>query len=808
MRLLRSLRVRRALFAVLVLAFGPWVALGIAAALTPLPPELTSSVPPSTGVILRDRSGVVIRELGADDGSRARWVTLADVGEPMQRMMIAAEDRRFAHHPGIDPFAIARAAVDLARYRRVVSGASTLTQQLARTLVPRPRSLWGKFREAALALRIEASLSKAQILTEYLNRVSFGPGLRGVDAASRYYFDKPPIELSLAEAAALASLPRGPTLYDPRKGTARLQRRRDRVLERARGAALAAGADVDRALAEPLRIAPTGAGLGAPHLVRAIMGGKLDDVVGPLRNRAREITLTLDRGLQREVEILAADTTRRLAPRHVSAAAVVILENRSGEVLAYVGSPSFDDVKRLGQNDGVLALRQPGSTLKPFVYELAMEKLGYTAATALPDVELFLPTKDGDYRPNNYDGRFHGPVRLREALASSFNVPAVWTAEAVGPARLLERLRALGFRSLGEDASRYGAALALGDGEVRLLDLAAAYTTLARGGLRLAPRAVRAVLGKDGQPLALPSFEEERVLDEGAAFVITDVLADKTARQGAFGEGSALELPFPCAAKTGTSKGFRDNYAVGFTPAVTVAVWVGNFDGSPMEGVSGVTGAGPLFHDAMAAAARRFPAGAFERPAGKIEEAEVCSLSGEVPGDDCPHARREIFAPEGGLGAPPKATCSMHERVRIDERNGLRAGPGCPSGVVKDRVYERFDARLMAWARGAARSLAPEKYSPLCPAPADGGRPGAGAVRIAYPPEGARFAVDPGASASQSIRIRVDVPAGVTEARLTLDGQTHTLRAPFELAVRMIPGAHHARVECAAGADEVDFSVD
>ncbi len=508
-----------------------------------------------------------------------------------------------------------------------------------------------------------------------------------------------------------------------------------------------------------------------------------------MRERTRELVLTLDRRLQRELEVLARDTVRGLATRHVSAAAIVVIDNPSGEILGYVGSPDMEDAARLGQNDGVLALRQPGSALKPFVYELAMERLGFTAATVLPDVELFLPTGDGDYRPNNYDGRTHGPVRLREALADSYNIPAVWTVDALGPSRVLERLLSLGMASLDRDAEHYGAALALGDGEVRLLDLAAAYATLARGGVWKPVRAVKAATGKDGRPLPLPEIPERRVLDEAASAVITDVLADKEARLASFGEGNVLELPFPAAAKTGTSKGFRDNWAMGYTPEVTVGVWVGNFDGAPMEGVSGISGAGPLFHDAMLAASRGRPARAFARPAGRVEEAEVCSLSGARPTGDCPHRRREIFAVNDGKSTAPEASCAMHRRVRVDKRNGLRAGT-CPPEVTEERVFERFEAIFAAWARSVGRSMEPTAWSPLCPGSGPASPGGEGRVRVAYPPDGARFSLDPGASARQAIVVRADVPPGVTEVRITVDGHPRPLRAPFALSLPLAPGEH------------------
>jgi penicillin-binding protein 1C len=807
---LKSRTGKRALLALATLLLAPWIALLLAAAFTSLPPDLADAKLPSTGAVLRDRHGVVLRELRADDGARARWLPLDASGDRLARAVIAAEDRRFYLHPGVDPLAMIRAAGQLIAHRRIVSGASTLTQQLARALVKRPRTLRGKFSEAALALRIEWSLSKREILEQYLNRVSFGPGLRGIEAASRFYFDKPGADLSLAEAAALAGIPRGPSIYDPKRGPARLQRRRDRVLDRLADAGLATRDEVLRAQHEPLVIAPAGGGSGAPHLVRGLMSGAVDEALGPLRNRASELTLTIDRGLQREIEVLAQQTVKSLASRHVTAAAVVVLDNATGEILAYVGSPDIEDAAHLGHNDGVLALRQPGSSLKPFVYELAMERLGYTAATVLPDVELYLPTRDGDYHPNNYDGRYHGPVRVREALANSYNIPAVITADAVGPGHVLDRFHDLGMRSLTADAEHYGAAIALGDGEVRLLDIAGAYATLARGGVWRSIVAVKSAIAKDKTPLALPPRESRRVLDEATAFVITDILADRGARISSFGEGNVLELPFPVAAKTGTSKGYRDNVTVGYTPDVTVGVWVGNFDGSPMEGVSGVTGAGPLFHGAMIAAARGRAHAEFTRPAGQIEEIQVCSLSGERPGPGCDHLRQEIFTASEGRSTAPTATCSMHERVLVDKRNGLRAGAGCPLRETEERTFERFDARLAAWARGVGRNLAPDRRSPLCPGANEPvAAPHEGKLRLAYPPEGALFSLDPGASGRQSIRLRADVPPAAREVRFVIDGIPRVAVAPFVLDWTLVPGHHRIRVEAdGLGGDGVEITVE
>lgn len=747
-----------------MLAALAWLFVG--AAFTPLPEALSAGGTYGASVQFLDREGELLREVRADDAARAVWVPLDDVGDDVVRAILAAEDRRFDEHVGVDPAAAARALATSVRARRIVSGASTITMQLARLVAPHPRTLRGKLGEAAMAVRIEASLSKPQILEQYLNRAPFGAGVRGIGAASRYFFDKPPRELSTAEAATLAGIPRGPSLYSLVRHPDRVLARRDRVLDRMLAAGSIGPEEHARAKAEPLTLQLGKGGFGAPHLVDALLAGALDPSVPALRGRTSRVETTIDRGLQREIERAAGDVLRPLADRHVTAASVLVVDNATGEVLAYVGSPRWEDDAHGGKNDGVRARRQPGSTLKPFVYGLAMEDLGWTLATVLPDVELHLATPGGTYSPRNYDERFHGPVRLREALASSYNVPAVFAANEVGVARVLDRLRDVGLGTLRETPEFYGPALALGDGEVRLYDLVGAYAALARGGVHRPLRAVRAA----GDVALPPAAEGRRVMPEAEAAMLADILRDRTARVAAFGEHTALDLPFAVAAKTGTSKGYRDNWTVGFTRELTVGVWVGNFDGSPMTKVSGITGAAPLFAAAMSAAVRRAPAAGepARATAAGVSRARVCALSGGAPSAGCEHVVDELI-PRGRRLAP----CAMHEVVKIDVRNGLRAAPGCPARFVAERTFERFDGPFASWAHAAGRAVAPIETSPLC-GPGGAREVVFGAPRdvaIRYPRDGARFLVDPDRPrAAQAIPLKVDAPAS-SDVALFVDGR-------------------------------------
>ncbi|MBE7486530.1 MAG: penicillin-binding protein 1C [Polyangiaceae bacterium] len=772
-------------------ALAPVCTLLVAAFLAPLPAGLgegASAAPNS--VRFHDAHGRLLGEVRADGGGLSAPVTLDALPPQVPLALLAAEDARFYRHPGIDPIAMARALGQALWHRRIVSGASTITQQLVKNVTGRPRTLGGKLTEMAVALKVEAKLDKQRILQEYLSRVEFGPNVRGIEAASRLYFDKPAHKLSLAEAAALAALPRGPSLYDPRRGSERLERRRNRVLERMLDSGFASADAVERARAEPIVLHRGAAEGGAPHFVRALLSGALVPELSG--QELSEIATTLDLALQREVVVLTRQTRERLAAVDASAASVLVVDNSSGDILAYVGSPDFADSRALGQNDGVRARRQPGSTLKPFVYAAGMDRLGLGVASLLPDVELHLATPEGDYSPRNYDGRYHGPVRLREALGNSYNVPAVWVAQEAGPARVLDLLRRVGFSSLDRSPEHYGAAIALGDGEVSLAELVNAYAALSRGGLVRPLRAVKRARLASGAEIALPPLPERRALPAESAALLGDVLSDPNARAAAFGRGSALELPFPVAVKTGTSKGYRDNWAVGYTRAVTVGVWVGNFDGRPMTGSSGVTGAAPLFRDVMLAAMRERQPEPLIDSSG-LRQLEVCALSGDLPGADCPHRVRERFAP----GREPRESCAMHVSVPIDPATGLRAGPGCSGSKLE--LFESYPDTYLGWARGAGRPLGPEGWSPRCP-----GAPDSGETRppsIAYPFEGARFVHDPGVSpAAQGILLRARVPGGAARVRFVVDGKpVGSSAAPHSIFWPLHLGEHRVTVETPDG---------
>lgn len=599
-------------------------------------PEARAVLP---GTVVLDAHGAVLARDGAD-GSRIP-VRLDQVAPSVIAATVSAEDRRFFQHVGIDPIAIARAAASAWSER---SGASTITQQLARRLyladetAPLPVR---KAREAFVALQLEARRSKGRILELYLNDVYYGRGAYGIEAAARAYFGVSARDLDLAHAAFLAGLPQRPSTLDPSADGRAAHARQAYVVGRMADDGVITRAAADAALQEPIRVAAAARTSVAGHFVRYA----LDELARARPDLAGRgglvIETTLDAGLQAEADRLARLRIGELRDRSVTDGAVVAIEPATGRIQALVGSAADEDPRHGGAIDMATAPRQPGSALKPFLYAAAFER-GYTAATPLLDVPTTFMTEHGPYAPLNYDRSFHGVVPLRTALASSLNVPAVRTLQAIGVDGLLEIGHRFGLSTLSA-AETYGLALTLGGGEVRLLDLTSAYAALGAGGALSAPYAVERVRDAAGRVLyERPASSPRRVLAPAYAYVLADILGDADARIPGFGEATPFELPFPAAAKSGTTTGYRDSWTLGFTPEIAVGVWVGNADSSPMRDLSGVEGAGPIWRDVMLAAAmgRRmsWPA----RPAG-IVEATVCAPTGLRPGRDCPSPARELF---------------------------------------------------------------------------------------------------------------------------------------------------------------------
>ena len=600
----------------------------------PTPPTFTSvraGWRPSDAVLL-DRHGRTLHERRVDPAQRRLgWTPLGDVSPALVSAVVTSEDRRFREHGGVDARALAAVVVQRLRGGGP-RGGSTVTMQLAGLLDPtlrrrrEPRGLGAKWRQIRVARALESRWSKHEILEAYLNLVTFRGELVGVAAAADGLFGKTPDGLTGPESAVMTALLRGPGAGPD------LVRRRSLALA-GRAADAAEVSDVfERAFAAlGARRGPRHA--GAPHVAVRLLRAAGDP----------RVISTLDADVQR----LAVESLRRhlLAVRgaHVADGAVLVVDNATGDVLAYVGSSGELSVAPLV--DGVRARRQAGSALKPFLYGLALEERIVTPATLLDDAPLEIATAGGLYRPRNYDESFRGPVSARAALAASLNVPAVRVLGLVGAEAFVEQLRRLGFE-LEQVGDWYGPALALGSADVTLWEMVGAYRALASGGawrpLRLTPEE--------------PAGDTRRAMSADAAFVVGQILSDRESRSATFSLENVLATPFWTAVKTGTSKDMRDNWCIGFSRRFTVGVWVGNFSGEPMRGVSGVTGAAPVWVDVMTALHRSAPSAA-PAPTDRVVAARV-TFAGDVE-----PARREWFVrgtePVAELGTVP----AHHARI-------------------------------------------------------------------------------------------------------------------------------------------------
>lgn len=541
---------------------------------------------------ISDVRRALLREAAGSDGKRAEWVQLEQVPRAALDALVQAEDHRLAHHFGVDPLGLLRAAALDVRAGRLVSGGSTLAMQLARLSYGIPRSWSGKLEQALRAPVLQARLGPEGVLEAYVNLAPFGRDVRGIAEASRVYFGKPLRDLTRGEAIALACLPRGPSFYDPYRHRGRLLARRAHVLSLMERRGVLSARERAEIEHEPLALVALERAFRAPHASELAQR----EAVRRGAAAASQLFTTIDPTLQRAAEWACARAQRELADKAATGCAAVLLRVSTAEVLALVGSPDFYGA-RAGQVNAALAPRQPGSALKPFVYALAFEQ-GKRPSSLIVDEPIAFPAQFGSWLPANYDRRFHGQVTLREALACSYNVPAAKLAAELGTARVLTRLRRLGLSTLSAEAEHYGIGLALGVGEVTLLELVGAYATLARGGEYLEPTVLRSA-EHAGRALPLTARRSERVFSSEVSALVSDVLADPVARRPAFGVASVLELPFVAAVKTGTSSHYRDNWTVGYAGDTVVGVWVGRHDGGALHGVSGVSGAGPAFRHLM-----------------------------------------------------------------------------------------------------------------------------------------------------------------------------------------------------------------
>ena len=594
-----------------------------------------SDLYPESNTVFKDRSGNILRWVPDTNGERHIWTPLNNIPSIIQKAFISAEDHRFYSHPGVDPLAILRALESNLTEGHIVSGASTLTQQLSRLTYPRKRTYYDKLIELIRSLRIEGLLGKEQILELYLNRVPLGNNLVGIKAGSMVYFGKDLSRLTASEAALLASLPKAPGKLNPYgKNAPLLIERKNWVLRKMNNHKYISSDILNGSLQDIPILNPKSFSFGAPHFINQVL---------PVSRNGNHTT-TIDLNLQSRVEQILKSHQFRLKRKTAHQASVVILDNKNSEILSLVGSIEYS-ARYQGFNDGANALRSPGSTLKPFLFAQALDS-GLNTATILEDVEKNYTSPQGVYRPVNFNKKSYGPVSMRNALGNSLNQTAVSLLNTIGYSsfyKTLQSLDLINFPQRGPE--HYGLGMVIGNPEVTLVQLASAYAALARGGIFKPVK----YLVKD------KSSKETRIYSEEASYILTDMLSDPSARNLTFGDFFNQKLPFKIALKTGTSTNYRDGWIVGYTPQHTIAIWAGNFNGEPTTGMSGAEAAAPILVDILNELYPNGFSSSFPKPEGVVS-AEVCSYSGMKPNKFCPHVKRELFID----GMIPEEICDFH----------------------------------------------------------------------------------------------------------------------------------------------------
>jgi penicillin-binding protein 1C len=765
------------------------------------------------GPLVLDRTGRVLRL--APEAQGGKLVTLPDGGVPplVAAAFVASEDQRFWRHPGIDPLAILRAARSNLSRGRIVSGASTLTQQLARLTYPGPRSYYRKIVEVCRSLRMESTLSKDEILRRYLDRVPMGNNLLGVEAGAWAYFGKTASQLNAGEAAILAALVKAPgTLnpYGPQRQ--RLLARQRWVLSRMAQLGYLSPQELQACYADPVRFRGSGPRppafpFEAPHFVNLVLAREKPAAPGSQRLRT-----TLDLPLQRRAQAIVNSHRPRLLKAGASQAAAVIVANRTREVLALVGSCAYGP-RDQGFNNGAAAWRSPGSTLKPFLYAQALDQ-GFTPASVLEDVERRYRTPRGEFIPANFDRVAHGPISFREALGNSLNLSAVHLLNLMGTETYYDTLAGLHLINRPEfTPEHYGLGLVVGNPEVSLMQMAAAYACLANGG-RFAPLRFT---------LDTPETEGSPVFSPQAAFIISDILSDPMARVRIFGGASAMNPPYRMAIKTGTSTHYRDLWAVAYTRDYTLAVWVGNFDGRPTADLSGAGAAAPIVADLAEALFAGSPQPGFKKPPG-VANAEVCAFSGLNPGPGCAHRRQELFL----AGTEPQAVCAyhhaqepwhrmpanyadwLHQRFEHGGEGRFRLAGFDPDLGKTFQVPLAVDSKVAGQPRRQGGPVVLGRPTPPNPGDHPTARDDglAFGVSISYPLAGDRFLLTPGAEV-----IRVNAKARCRDPLQAVtwfvDGrEVAATGPPYELPLDLSRGRHRLTVVGPGGqGDAVEVAV-
>lgn len=658
----------------------------------PSPGKLSQSSENAT--VFYDRDGKILFEMYKDKNRLP--VEFSEIPDSLKQATIAIEDKNFYTHSGFSNIGILRSAFLLVLNRRISGGGSTITQQLIKnTLLDTRQTPIRKIKEIILAIAVERSYTKDQILGMYLNDSPYGGSFYGVGSASKGYFNKEPNKLSLVESAFIAGLPQSPSRYSPFIGEKNAwQGRTKDVLRRMREDGYITSAQEKDALSKlpKLTFSKSRMSINAPHFVFYVKEFVEKEFGTKILDQGLKIKTTLSLDAQQKAEKIVKQEIEAIKNYKVGNGSVIVLDSQSDEILAMVGSYDYND-EEYGNFNAATSLRQPGSAVKPLTYALAFER-GYTPSTMIMDVKTVFPVKNQpDYIPVNYDGKFKGPVQLRFALANSLNIPAVKLVSIIGIQDFLKRADLMGMHSLApteDNLKRFGLSITLGGGEVSLLDLTNSFAVFARGGIRKEPISVMEIKDFNNKILykSRPS-KETRVFSPEISFLISHILSDNTARADAFGTNSYLNIPGKTVAvKTGTTNDKRDNWAVGYTNGITVGVWVGNNDNTAMDPrvASGTTGASPIWHKLMIELLKKYKDGIVEKP-DKVKALSIDSLFGGLPKDGVP-SRSEYFIE----GTEPKDISSFYKKVKVSKSNGKLAN----DIEIKTGNFEEKDCYVVA----------------------------------------------------------------------------------------------------------------
>ena len=729
-------RVRKLLLALFVTAgvavtafvvFDQWV--------FPFPSELLHR---PNSVFVYSSEGRLLTAFTSRDRFWRKPVKLDEISPKLIKSVIVTEDRHFYWHPGVNPVSLVKAAIANIRAGHTVRGGSTITMQIARMIEPKDRTVTNKLFEIFRALQLELRYSKSELLEVYFNLAPYGGNIEGIGAATHFYFNKKPSELTWSEAALLTAIPGSPEKFRPDKCLQCGTKRSAVILERLKEAGVISSNDYAAALTEEIPSQRLSVPRMVPHLAVSLSESYPD---------SSELHTTIKYAAQQTCEQIASAYHRVYENKDIHNLAIVVIDNRKAEVIAEVGSPDFDDSRHSGQVDAANAPRSPGSALKPFVYALAFDDGVLSPEMKVPDI----PVNYSGYQPVNYDETYRGIVSVREALVRSLNVPAVNAASEVGLSDLYDVLKRGGLSTLDRPYYTYGLPLILGAAEVRLIELTNLYAALAREGVYKPAKVFRSA--RDGR--------EVRLFSTSACYILSDILVDLQRPDLPDSWRSARDR-FPIAWKTGTSYGRRDAWAVGYTPQYTVGVWAGNCTGEGSVDIVGASISGPVMFDVMSQLTTNRHQPWYEQPPD-VSVRKVCGVSGCPAGRFCDETVDEMFI----VGKSPSATCKVHRPIFVDTRTGARLRASCLAGRdYTQRTVEVWPPQLAAWLVNSGLSAPLPPYDTVCMAIADERDP----VIISPENDAVFVLVDDIQPEYQKIRLEASVPSGDGTVHWFLDG--------------------------------------